>query len=308
MSRWRRSGMLWGALAGALLGLAAQLALGSHPALDAFLRYVAQPVGQVFLRLLFMLVVPLIVSALALGVAGLGDLRSLGRVGAKTLAYTVVVSGIAVLLGLAAVNLLRPGDGISPELRERLVEGAADRAAAVTTAPAPASGLDLLLGIVPDNPVRAAAEGQMLAVIFFALMLGIGIALTPTPGTERFQEVLQGLFDVSMRLLDLVLALAPIGVAALLFDLAARLGLEAVTALGRYVAVVLLALAVHQFGVYSLAVLTRATALLVSRAERAPMPPRILPETPPPSLPDGASARRLVWHVPKRSTGARGSA
>jgi Na+/H+-dicarboxylate symporter len=254
VSRWRRSGMLWGALAGALLGLAAQLALDSHPALEGFLRYVAQPIGQVFLRLLFMLVVPLIVSALALGVAGLGDLRSLGRVGAKTLAYTVVVSGIAVLLGLAAVNLLRPGDGISPELRERLVEGAAERTATITSAPAPASGLDLLIQIVPDNPIRAAAEGQMLAVIFFALMLGIGIALARTPGTARFQEALQGLFDVSMRLLDLVLALAPIGVAALLFDLAARLGLEAVATLGRYVGVVLLALAIHQFGVYSLAV------------------------------------------------------
>jgi Na+/H+-dicarboxylate symporter len=254
MSRWRRTGMLWGALVGAVAGLVAQLLLGDSTALEAFIRYVTQPIGQVFLRLLFMLVVPLILSALALGVAGLGDLKSLGRVGLKTLAYTVVVSGISVVLGLAAVNLFRPGEGTSPEVLARLAEGAAERAAAITTAEPPATGLELLVEIVPDNPFRAAAEGQMLAVIFFALMLGIGLTLTPTPGAARFLEVLEGLFDVSMRLLELVLLTAPIGVAALLFNLTAELGLEIVAALGRYVAVVLLALAVHQFGVYSLAV------------------------------------------------------
>lgn len=138
--------------------------------------------------------------------------------------------------------------------RTGMLWGASERAATITTAEPPATGLELLIEIVPDNPFRAAAEGQMLAVIFFALTLGIGLSLTPTPGAARFQEALEGLFDVSMRLLELVLWTAPIGVAALLFNLTAQLGLEIVAALGRYVAVVLLALAVHQFGVYSLAV------------------------------------------------------
>ena len=101
--------------------------LDGDPRLAAFIQYVTQPVGQVFLRLLFMLVVPLVFSALALGVAGLGDLRHVGRVGVKTLAYTVVVSAIAVFLGIFLVNVLRPGEGISEEL-QREAQGVAVRA------------------------------------------------------------------------------------------------------------------------------------------------------------------------------------
>lgn len=246
--------ILAGALLGAGAGVAAHLLWGDHPGLEAFIRYGSQPVGQIFLRLLFMLVIPLIFSALTLGVAGLGDLRSLGRVGMKTLVYTVVVSGVAVLLGVGLVNLLQPGAGMSPELRSRLVEGAAERAATLATAAPPKTGLDLLVAIVPDNPVRAMAEGNMLAVMFFSLFVGIGLTLTPTPGALRFQEALEGLFDVTMRLIGLVIAVAPVGVAALLFTLTAEIGYEILVQLARYVGVVLLALALHQFGVYSLAV------------------------------------------------------
>jgi DAACS family dicarboxylate/amino acid:cation (Na+ or H+) symporter len=135
-----------------------------------------------------MLVVPLVFAALALGVAGLGDLRSLGRIGLKTLAYTVVVSTIAVLLGLFLVNTVRPGTGVSPDVKRRLLEGAAERAAAITAAPAPKSGIDLLVQIVPDNPIRAAASGDMLAWMFFALMIGVGLCLVRTEAAIRFEE------------------------------------------------------------------------------------------------------------------------
>jgi DAACS family dicarboxylate/amino acid:cation (Na+ or H+) symporter len=250
----RHTHVLLGAALGAGGGVAAHFLFGDAAALAWFVQYVSQPVGQIFLRLLFMLVIPLIVSALALGVAGLGDLRSLGRVGLKTFAYTVVVSGIAVVLGLTLVNLLRPGDGMSEATRARLTEGAAERAAGLGTAAAPKTGLDLLIQIVPDNPVRAAAQGEYLAVMFFALALGIGLLLTRTGAARRLEEALEGLFDVSMRLIGLVIAAAPVGVAALLFTLTAQLGYEVLVQLARYVLVVLLALAIHQFVVYSLAV------------------------------------------------------
>jgi DAACS family dicarboxylate/amino acid:cation (Na+ or H+) symporter len=107
---------------------------------------------------------------------------------------------------------------------------------------------------VPDNPVRAMAQGDFLAVMFFALMLGIGLTLTPTEPARRFTETLEGLYDVTMRLIGMVIALAPVGVAALLFTLTAQLGYEILVQLARYVAVVLVALAIHQFVVYSLAV------------------------------------------------------
>ena len=246
--------ILLGAALGATAGTLAHLFFAETAGLHALVRYATQPVGQIFLRLLLMLVVPLIFAALALGVAGLGDLRSLGRIGLRTLAYTAIVSTIAVLIGLGLVNLLRPGDGLPEATRAQLLAGAAERAAVITAAPAPRSGIDLIVQIVPDNAIRAAANGDMLAWMFFALMIGVGLCTVRTDAARRFEEVLQGAYDVLMRLIDLVIATAPIGVAALLFSLTAELGYAILLQLGNYVSVVLLGLLLQQFVVYSLAV------------------------------------------------------
>jgi dicarboxylate/amino acid:cation (Na+ or H+) symporter, DAACS family len=244
--------MLAGVIGGAAVGVAAHLWLHESPALAWVVTTVTEPIGAVFLRLLFMLVIPLIVSALALGVAGLGDVGRLGRIGAKTLAYTVVVSSIAVLLGVGLVNLVRPGEGLSPELRTAL----AARAATVPMAAAPArtGGVDFFVQLVPANVVRAMVDGDMLALMVFALLLGVGLALTRTDAARRFEEALQGLYDVVMRLLDLVIRAAPVAVACLLFSLTARLGWDILRQLGAYVLVVLTALAIQQFVVYSISV------------------------------------------------------
>lgn len=251
--------ILIGGLLGVAGGILAHFTLGDDPALASFIQYVTLPVGQIFLRLLFMLVIPLIFSALVLGVAGMGDPRHLGRIGFKALVYTLVVSAIAVLLGVTLVNVFRPGEGLSPELKARLAASALQKTAApaAATPAAPAaerSPIDLLVEIVPRNPIKAAADGDFLGVMFFSLMVGLGLALTRTPAALRFQEAVEGLLDISMRLIDMVIAFAPVGVAALLFNLTAQLGYEVLGQLARYVGVVLLALAIHQFVVYSLAV------------------------------------------------------
>jgi len=243
-----------GGVVGIGAGVACHLLVAESDGLEWFLKYVSQPLGQVFLRLLLMLVVPLVFSALALGVAGLGDLRSVGRIGMRTLAYTVVVSTIAVLIGLTLVRVLQPGAGMSEETRQRVLERSAEGVAKLTSAPVPKGGVDLLVQIVPDNPIKAAAGGDMLAVMFFSLMLGIGLLLTRTDAARRFEQALEGLFDVMMRMIHLVIGFAPIGVAALLFTLTATLGFEILVQLARYVGVVLLALAIHQFVVYSIVV------------------------------------------------------
>jgi DAACS family dicarboxylate/amino acid:cation (Na+ or H+) symporter len=249
--------ILIGGLLGVVGGILAHFSLGLDGGLAVFVQYVTLPVGQIFLRLLFMLVIPLLFSALVLGVAGLGDLRHLGRIGFKSLAYTVVVSAIAVLLGVTLVNVFRPGEGLSPELKARLAASALQKTAAPAAAAAPAdekSAMDLIVEIVPRNPVKAAADGDFLGIMFFSLMVGLGLALTRTPAAQRFQEAVEGLLDVSMRLIGMVIAFAPVGVAALLFNLTAQLGYEVLGQLARYVGVVVLALAIHQFVVYSLAV------------------------------------------------------
>ncbi|MBP1684651.1 MAG: gltP [Deltaproteobacteria bacterium] len=244
--------MLSGLVAGAALGVAAHMLVGESVVLDGVVANLTEPVGKIFLRLLFMLVIPLIVAALALAVAELRDLRQLGRIGLKTLAYTVVVSSVAVFIGVGLVNAVRPGEGLSAELRAQL------SARALPAAPVAvmegATGVDFLVRLVPSNVVKAMADGDMLAVMVFALFLGIGLALTRSPAARAFETALQGLYDVVMHLLGLVIRIAPVGVACLLFSLTARLGYDVLRQLGWYVAVVLVALALQQFVVYSISV------------------------------------------------------
>ena len=150
------------------------------------------------------------------------------------------------------MNVVRPGEGVSAEARATLIDGAAERAKGLPTAAAPKTGIDLIVQIVPDNPVKAAATGDMLGFIFFSLLVGIGLALTHTEAARRFKDVLEGVQDVSMRLIGFVIAVAPIGACALVFTLTAEVGLGGIALLGRYVLVVLVALAFHQFVVYSI--------------------------------------------------------
>ena len=235
---------------GAGLGLVARAVGGDAPWLAWVLANVTGPIGQVFLRLLFMLVVPMIFSALVMGVSDL-ELRHLGRLGIRALGYTVVISTIAVLIGLVLVNVFRPGEGMSDEVRALARTSIVPKAA---SAPGDASPAALLVSIVPDNPVKAAASGDYLGLIFFALVFGIALGLTRTPPAERLKEVIAGIYEVTLVLINGVLKVAPIGVAALLFGMTARLGFDVLRQLAAYVGVVLLGLALHMFVVYSLSV------------------------------------------------------
>ena len=226
-------------------------------------KWVTQPVSTIFLRLIFMLVIPLLFSALVVGVSEMGDVRSFGRIGWKTLAYTIVFSAIAVFIGLVLVNWFQPGAGVDPVLAQQLLAANAERAMAIVSdSSTQPTGLDMLVGIIPDNIVKAAAENTILAVMFFALMLGIGMVLTPpSEAVDTLRRSIQGLFDVSMTLIGLVIRLAPYAVACLMFNLAATFGWDLLLRLAGYVGVVVLALAIHMFIVYG-----AALALLAKRS------------------------------------------
>ncbi len=246
--------MLIGFALGLGVGLIVHTSAGADAAWVQWLTsYVTQPVGQIFLRLLFMLVIPLLFSALVMGVAEMGDIRSLGRIGWKTLGYTIVVSTIAVVLGLALVNFFKPGQGVNPVMAQQLLADAGDRAQAIVdTGRVSGTGISLLVQIVPDNVFKAAAGNDILAVMFFALMFGVGIVLTKSPAAERVKGVIEGLFEISMTLINLVIGLAPYAVACLVFNLAALFGWDLLLRLGAYVGVVVLALSIHLFVVYPL--------------------------------------------------------
>ena len=247
--------MAIGFAVGLLAGLVAHYVSGPDAGWVQWLTAnVTQPAGALFLRLIFMLVIPLLFSALVVGIAEMGDVRALGRVGWRTLAYTVIVSGIAVGIGLLLVNWLEPGVGVDRAAAAQMLAEGSERARAIVDSGATQpQGLQMLLSIVPDNVVAAAADNAILAVMFFALFLGVGLVMTPTPAAATLLRGIEGLFEVSMTLIGLVIRLAPYAVFCFMFNLAALFGWDLLARLGAYVGVVVLALSIHMVVVYSAA-------------------------------------------------------
>ena len=245
--------VLLGFVLGGLLGLAAHFYAVDAPLTQHVIAYVTKPLGQIFLNLLFMLVIPLMFSALVLGVGELGDIASLGRLGWKTLMYTAAVTGMAVGIGLVMVNLIKPGLHLDPALAQQAMANNAVKASDIVTTGHQLDAMQLLVNIVPHNVVAAAADDkQMLGIVFFALMIGIGLVLTPSKATEAFKHALQGLFEISMRLIGLFIRLAPYAVACFMFTLCAQLGWDVIVGLSWFVVTVVLALALHMFVVLPL--------------------------------------------------------
>ncbi|HXG99417.1 MAG TPA: dicarboxylate/amino acid:cation symporter [Sphingomicrobium sp.] len=250
-------GLQWQMLVGFIVGLSAGLianATSNDAAwVETVTTYITGPIGQIFLRLLFMLVIPLLFSALVVGIAEMGDIRSLKRVGLRTLVFTILVSGIAVVLALAFTNWIQPGAGVDPALAQRLLADAREGAGAILSGQSEKpQGVAAVLAIIPNNVVAAAADNDILAVMVFALIFGIGLLITPTKSADALQSAIEGIFHVAMRLISLIIRFAPIAIACFMFNLAAVFGWELLLHLGAYVAVVLLALGTHMFIVYPL--------------------------------------------------------
>jgi len=213
---------------------------------------IAQPAGQLFLKFLKMLVLPLMFSALVVGVTEIGDIASLGRVGWRMLFYTALLTSIAIAVGLVVINLVQPGVGFDPAIRDSLLAANTQAVHEITATKPSLSGVQIILGIVPDNPIKAAANGDFLAVMFFAVMLGIALVLKQTPATATFKDTVQGLLDLVMKLMELIIRLTPYAVAALMFSLTARFGTDILGRLGVYAFCVVFAILIHMFVVLPL--------------------------------------------------------
>ena len=240
--------ILLGLAVGIALGVTTNLTVGAgHPFIEAINTYVAGPLGQIFLRMLFMVVMPLVFASISLGVAGLGDIRKVGRVGGKAVGYFFVTTILAATLGLIVVNTTRPWERVSPEtsaqLMERFKGDASSRVeAAATTAK---FGPETFVNIVPRNPIDAAAKTDMLGVIFFGLMFGAALTLIDPLKAKPMIDVLEALNEVVVRIIHFAMLLAPYGVAALIFVVASRFGFDLLLAVAAFVATVLLALVLH---------------------------------------------------------------
>ena len=241
--------ILLGLLVGAALGIAANFALGGeHPAVAWLNRYLAGPVGQIFLRLLFMIVVPLVFVSIALGVAGLGDLRRVGRVGGKAIAYFLITTALAATLGLIAVNIVRPGERLDAAVRTELLETYAQDASSRVQAAATSNfGIETLVNIVPRNPIRAAVDLDLLALIFFAFIFGAALTMIAVDRAQPVIRFFEGVNDVVIKIVEFAMRLAPYGVVALIFGVTSRFGFDLLAPLASYVLVVIVALILHGF-------------------------------------------------------------
>lgn len=241
-----------------LLGLVAGIVLGvpaNRLGFSDFVVVYIKPLGSVFIKLISMVVVPLVFASLLVGTASLNDIRKLGRIGTKTFLYYLCTTAIAVTIGLFLANTLKPGVGLAEDVRDKLIKSSSEQVDAKIGATVDRlSVTDVLLKIVPTNPVRAFVEGEMLQIIFLALFTGICLTLISPERSGPVVAFFQGVNDVMIRMVHIIMRLAPYGVFALIAAVVASFGVEILVLLLRYAAVVIAGLGLHVIVVYSAAI------------------------------------------------------
>ncbi|MED1738896.1 dicarboxylate/amino acid:cation symporter [Bacillus swezeyi] len=225
-------GLLLGAAVGIILNVT------SPDVFNKLNTFLFGPLGTIFLNLIKMLVVPIVFFSLTLGVAGLGDPKKLGRIGAKTISYFLTTTAVAITIGLILALVIKPGK-----------IGTYDTSAAEYSAEKAPNVAETLLNIIPTNPVQAMAEGNMLQIIAFSILVGLGITMLGKKADALLKVVEQG-NDLMMYLVNFVMKFAPYGTFGLIAGAIGSQGWDAIKAMGLYMIVVILALFIHAVVTY----------------------------------------------------------
>ncbi|KXY45653.1 dicarboxylate/amino acid:cation symporter [Bacillus mycoides] len=222
---------------GLVVGLTLNLAAPSI--FEPLNQYAFNPLGQLFIRLIKMLVVPVVFISIVLGAAGLGDPKQLGRIGLKSISFFLVTTAVAISIAVTFALIIKPGVGGNFKTDGLKYEGAKTET----------SFVDTLLNIVPDNPAKAMADGNMLQIIAFAALIGLGLAVLGKR-VQGVHSLLEQGNELMMYLVNLVMKLAPIGTFGLLASSVGKMGLAGVAAMFKYMIVVMLVLIIHGVFVY----------------------------------------------------------
>jgi len=221
------------------LGIVAGIVWGS--VIDFF-----QPVGQAFIQLIKMIVIPLVFASLLVGTASISDIKKLGRIGARTIIFYIVSTALAITLGLVIANVVQPGssipEDIQSELNQNYGQEAQNRISVMAERP---STLELLINIIPDNPARSMADGKMLQIIFFAMLSGIALTYIRQDKREIIIKFFDGITDITINLVHMIMKLAPYGVFALIAFVIAQYGSDIILTLISYFLTTLFALFLH---------------------------------------------------------------
>ena len=230
-------------LLGLIAGVVAGLALGGSPEIATNFIH---PIGKLFINMIKMIIVPLVFSSLIVGAASIGDVKTLGRIGGKTMGYYMITTAFAVSIGLLCGKFLNPGAGLSIP---------AGSAVAASEAP---SLIDTLLNIIPRNPLKGLVEGNMLQIIAFALFLGIGVTSLPEEKGKPFVDFFDSLAEIMYKITAFIMELAPYGVFGLITPVVATNGPSVLIPLIKVIIAVYAASVIHAFLVYSSAVTVTA--------------------------------------------------
>lgn len=219
---------------GMVLGIIAGLILGEKA------EYL-KPIGDIFIRCLRLIVVPLIFSTLVIGVVSTGDVRNLGKLGARTIVYFIATTTLAVIIGLLVANFVQPGTGLSlGELAE-------------IKRPETVGPMDMIVNMFPINPVESMAKGQVLQIIVFAILFGAGLSMTGKAG-EPVKKFFEGVAEVMFKVSDIVISMAPYGVFALIAWTTGRFGLDILMPMAKLIGATLVACLIHILFTYGSAV------------------------------------------------------
>ena len=225
-------GLIFGAVFGVLIGPKAEL---------------LRPIGDIFLRLITMIVLPLVFSSLFVGTASLGDIKKLGRIGAKTLLFYFGTTIIAIVIGLLAVNILQPGKYIKKETKNQLYKNYVKSEKININKVQKRSLVDTFVNIIPKNPAKSFVNSDMLQVIFIAIIFGIAATLLPKERGEPLLNFFNSVSDVSIKVVDIIMKFAPYGVFALLAAIIGKYGYKILVTLFTYSMTVIIALFIHTF-------------------------------------------------------------
>ncbi|HBI93303.1 MAG: dicarboxylate/amino acid:cation symporter [Terrisporobacter othiniensis] len=233
------SKILIGLFLGFIFGLILKSLPGSYIKDTVIIGGLFKVLGTGFTSAIKMMVVPLVFVSLVCGASSMGDVKQLGRIGSKTMVFYLSTTAVAIIIALFLGSVLKPGAGL-------------DMSAVVTGEVAigeSKSLVDIILGIIPSNPIASFANGDMLQIIFFALLTGVAMSMVGEKA-EPVRKVFESANDICMKMVGIIMMAAPIGVFALVAETFSTVGKDAILVLIKYLAVVLLGLAIHVTVVY----------------------------------------------------------
>lgn len=230
-------------LIGLILGVAGGLIFGEK---IVFIK----PVGDAFIKLIVMIVVPLVFASLIVGTASLGDIKKLGRIGVKTLLFFLITTVIAIAVGLILANTFNPGSDLPDETKQQLLAGQQEKVKISDEKLEPPSITETLVNIIPDNPVKSLSESIMLQIIFFAIFFGVTLTLIPKEKAKPVIAFFDGVNDAMIKMVLVIMKIAPIGVFALIAAIVGKFGKEMIITLAGFVILTIAGFFIHSIIVF----------------------------------------------------------